>query len=96
MEIVSFHKVTALPGPDDRQPNSIYLVAVEGEAEDYLEVYVTGLTGNIVRSTLTRTQIRTMVAAMIAEAMLDNGMRPIDLIEASTIINATSIIKGAD
>lgn len=59
-------KETALPG--SLQPNSIYLIAPTAGPADYLEIYVTNVAGDAIRSVLTRPQVQALIDAAVASA----------------------------
>lgn len=86
-------RVTALPA--ELAANTMYLVKGAGEE---LTITVVGTDGSAVGSTLTSTQINSMIAAEIAELDISNGVQFAEDIEArdSLALTKDSLVFVAD
>jgi hypothetical protein len=65
MATYSIYRETALPS--ELQPNSIYLIAPTSTTK-YVEVYVTGLTKEVVRRTIKESDVQLMIDASITNS----------------------------
>lgn len=65
-ELVKIFKETALPGT--LEANAIYFVAPTGSDADYVECYVTGTDGTVVRHTPTKAEISAMIKSEIGQS----------------------------
>ncbi|MEM4958602.1 MAG: hypothetical protein QXX12_01860 [Nanopusillaceae archaeon] len=63
--VIKFHRLTALP--QTFEPNSIYVISRPNE-NTYAEIYITGLTGNVVRRLPNKEDIENLILSYISNA----------------------------